>query len=237
MHFIVYLFIKKITSEVFERYFGSRLLFTAPFPSLFLKYRQGKKHTIMYDIRNPQEFSGIPIPKYPKLGFCHRGAVPEVGTLGFTQGLGGWVQLRVVCTMLAPKEFTEGKIPNILASCWTLHGLTKLGTVRIPRACLPLPWSPGEEKTSIYLSPNLVLCKCQQGREGTLSLSRIPSGSPRSTFPHLVCPMKEDELYATRDLCKTGMALGASDTVLFRASFPLASWIPRNYRKLWEATQ
>lgn len=110
--------------------------------------------------------------------------------------------------------------------------LSNLGAVRIPRVCLPLPWSPGGEKSSIYLSPNLVLCKCQQGREGTLCLSRIPSGSPRSRFLHLVRPEEEGGLYATLDLCKTGMAPGASGTVLFRASFSWASWTPQQLQKV-----
>lgn len=54
-----------------------------------------------------------------------------------------------------------------------------------PWVVLSLPWSLGEKKSNIYLHPNFVLFKCQQGREGTLFLSQLHWGL-LAEHPHLL---------------------------------------------------
>ena len=52
-----------------------------------------------------------------------------------------------------------------------------------PWVSLSLPWSPGEEKSNIYLPPDFVLFKCQQGRGGPHSYFSSTSEGPAESLP------------------------------------------------------
>ena len=52
-----------------------------------------------------------------------------------------------------------------------------------PWVSLSLPWSPGEEKGNIYLPPDFVLFKCQQGRGGSHSYFSSTSDCPAECLP------------------------------------------------------